>query len=257
MGNEMWLIRVFTIFLATNIVLWPAQAEKLCLKAVVRGKAKKVRMRSLVAETCPRGFTELADSSSFQGAKGENGSQGPKGDTGAQGNKGDTGDTGPQGPRGEALSLYDNTTALIGPIIDIGCRWLNTAPVTAESRFDRATVLLTVDNTQYHLCASLSGFIHPSGVAYADPDCVGQAYLFPNSLPSSASTLVSAYAIGGTTGNSVLYEADYQSGSASYTRRSYTNTEGTCTNSETTETLIPAIEKLNLSASFSVPFSIE
>jgi hypothetical protein len=53
-----------------------AFADKLCLQTQVNRKNFRVTNRSVVAATCPRGFTELADTSRFQGPAG---AQGPAG----------------------------------------------------------------------------------------------------------------------------------------------------------------------------------
>ena len=251
----MTLSRFFIILFLSVFCLTSANAEKVCLKGNVRGKAKKVRLSTVVAESCPRGFTELLDSSSLQGPKGDTGATGATGNTGP---KGDTGDTGPQGPRGEALSLYDSTGTLIGPIVDIGCRWTETSQISGDNRFDRVTARLVVDGLPYLLCASQAGFLNILVVRYGGADCSGQAFIDASfGMPTTANTLLIPGAIGTTGGEQVLYATDYQSGAASYVRRSYSDGEEVCTNNEATETLFPAIEVLNLTNAFSAPFEIQ
>jgi hypothetical protein len=59
-----------------------AVADKLCLQTTVNKKTFKVTNKSVVAATCPKGYTALADTSTFQGpagSQGPSGSQGPAG----------------------------------------------------------------------------------------------------------------------------------------------------------------------------------
>lgn len=62
-----------------------AVADKLCLQTTVNKKTFKVTNKRVLAATCPKGYTELADTSSFQGAAGATGAQGAAGATGAEG----------------------------------------------------------------------------------------------------------------------------------------------------------------------------
>ena len=65
-----------------------AVADKLCLQTTVNKKTFKATNKSVVAATCPKGYTELADTSSFQGAAGATGATGATGAQGAQGSAG-------------------------------------------------------------------------------------------------------------------------------------------------------------------------
>ena len=53
-----------------------AVADKLCLQSTVNKKTFKVTNKSVVAATCPKGYTALADTSSFQGPAGATGAAG-------------------------------------------------------------------------------------------------------------------------------------------------------------------------------------
>jgi hypothetical protein len=53
-----------------------AFADKLCLQTTVNRKTFKTTNKSVVAATCPRNFTELADTSRFQGPAGATGARG-------------------------------------------------------------------------------------------------------------------------------------------------------------------------------------
>jgi len=53
-----------------------AFADKLCLQTTVNKKTFKATNKSVVAASCPKGFTELADTSRFQGAAGATGAAG-------------------------------------------------------------------------------------------------------------------------------------------------------------------------------------
>jgi hypothetical protein len=56
-----------------------AFADKLCIQTTVNRKTLKATNKSVVSATCPKGFTELADTSRFQGSAGATGAQGPAG----------------------------------------------------------------------------------------------------------------------------------------------------------------------------------
>ena len=53
-----------------------ALADKLCIQTTVNKKTFKATNKSVVAATCPKGYTELADTSRFQGATGAQGAAG-------------------------------------------------------------------------------------------------------------------------------------------------------------------------------------
>lgn len=79
-------------------------AENLCAKVVLRERGGTTRARIVSTTTsasCPRGYTRLVDTSSFQGERGETGPAGEKGPQGEQGAQGPEGAQGPQGPAGE------------------------------------------------------------------------------------------------------------------------------------------------------------
>jgi hypothetical protein len=56
-----------------------AFADKLCLQSTVNKKTLKVTNKSVVAAKCPKGYTVLADTSSFQGPAGAQGATGARG----------------------------------------------------------------------------------------------------------------------------------------------------------------------------------
>lgn len=56
-----------------------AIADKLCLQTTVNKKTFKVTNRTVVAATCPKGYTAIADTSSFQGPAGAQGAAGARG----------------------------------------------------------------------------------------------------------------------------------------------------------------------------------
>lgn len=65
--------------LAAAVILCVAStafADKLCLQTKVNRKNFRATNRSVVAATCPKGFTELADTSRFQGPAGAAGARG-------------------------------------------------------------------------------------------------------------------------------------------------------------------------------------
>jgi hypothetical protein len=64
-----------SIILTTSTAL----ADKLCLQSTVNKRTFKVTNKSVVAAKCPKGYTQLADTSKFQGPAG------PQGPAGAQG----------------------------------------------------------------------------------------------------------------------------------------------------------------------------
>ena len=80
------LVGLMVVSLASS-----AMADKLCLQTTVNKKTFKVTNKTVTAATCPKGYAELADTSSFQG---------PAGATGAQGAAGAAGATGAQGAAG-------------------------------------------------------------------------------------------------------------------------------------------------------------
>jgi hypothetical protein len=86
--NKRMLTKEKLSILAAAVILCvtsTAFADKLCLKIKVNRKNFKVRTKSVVAATCPRGFKELADTSKFQGPRGAAGAQGPRGAQGPSG----------------------------------------------------------------------------------------------------------------------------------------------------------------------------
>ena len=72
-------LKIATLLIATLALVHTAAADKLCLQSTVNKKTLKVTNKSVVAAKCPKGYTELADTSSFQGATGATGAQGPAG----------------------------------------------------------------------------------------------------------------------------------------------------------------------------------
>ena len=83
------LVGLMVVSLASS-----AMADKLCLQTTVNKKTFKVTNKTVTAATCPKGYAELADTSSFQGPAGAAGA------TGAQGAQGVAGATGPAGAQG-------------------------------------------------------------------------------------------------------------------------------------------------------------
>lgn len=69
-------LKIVTFVLATTALVQTAAADKLCLQTTVNKKTFKATNKSVVAATCPKGYTELADTSSFQGATGARGPAG-------------------------------------------------------------------------------------------------------------------------------------------------------------------------------------
>ncbi len=89
-------IRIFAGLLAL-LISSSASAEKLCLKVVVNKKNGKVTTSRTIAASCPRGFTELVDTSAFVGPQGPAGLRGPTGPAGANGINGTDGTNGTNG----------------------------------------------------------------------------------------------------------------------------------------------------------------
>lgn len=83
---------VTTLSLAT--VVGSAQADKVCLKVAFNKKTSKVTTSSAVATTCPSGFKELVDTSTFVGPQGAAGANGTNGSSGASGTNGTNGTNG-------------------------------------------------------------------------------------------------------------------------------------------------------------------
>jgi hypothetical protein len=77
--NKQMITKTKLSILAAAVILCvtsTAFADKLCLQTTVNRKTFKTTNKSVVAATCPRGFTELADTSSFQGPAGATGASG-------------------------------------------------------------------------------------------------------------------------------------------------------------------------------------
>jgi hypothetical protein len=263
MGNRILIVLaagVITILSATG-----ATADKLCLKTTVNKKTLKITTVSAIAATCPSGYTAIANTDYFVGPEGEVGPQGavgsqgavgpqgPQGPQGATGAKGDTGDTGPQGPAGAGVSLYDSSAGLVGPVGSVGCQFYAEPD---RKPMERVSVLLTIDNRTYSVCASLDEFIATTDVAFASTGCTGQAYLFPYSVPSTTPTLFTAGRVTAAGSQRILYRPDYVTGSSTITRRSHYNSDGLCIDSTATETLFPAIQVSNLSTNYPAPLEV-
>ena len=95
MKKVLLTLLVTTLSLAT--VADSAQADKLCLKVAFNKKTSKVTTSSTVATTCPAGFRELVDTSTFVGLQGAAGTNGSNGATGAAGSNGANGTNGTNG----------------------------------------------------------------------------------------------------------------------------------------------------------------
>ena len=65
------LVGLMVVSLASS-----AMADKLCLQTTVNRRTLRATNKSVVAATCPRGYTQLADTSSFRGATGPAGAAG-------------------------------------------------------------------------------------------------------------------------------------------------------------------------------------
>jgi hypothetical protein len=63
-------LKIATLILATIALAQTAAADKLCLQSKVNKKTLKVTNKSVVAAKCPRGYTAIANTSSFQGPAG-------------------------------------------------------------------------------------------------------------------------------------------------------------------------------------------
>ena len=77
--NKQMITKTKLSILAAAVILCitsTAFADKLCLQTTVNRKTFKTTNKSVVAATCPKGFTELADTSSFQGPAGATGERG-------------------------------------------------------------------------------------------------------------------------------------------------------------------------------------
>jgi hypothetical protein len=74
--NKQMITKTKLSILAAAVILCitsTAFADKLCLQTTVNRKTFKTTNKSVVAATCPKGFTELADTSRFQGPAGARG----------------------------------------------------------------------------------------------------------------------------------------------------------------------------------------
>lgn len=65
------LVGLMVVSLASS-----AMADKLCLQTTINKKTFKVTNKTVTAATCPKGYTQLADTSSFTGATGPAGASG-------------------------------------------------------------------------------------------------------------------------------------------------------------------------------------
>lgn len=247
----------FLIVFATGVITilsapW-ANADKLCLKTTVNKKTLKATTVSALAAKCPSGYTAIADTDFFVGPEGDVGPQGAVGPQGSVGPQGVQGATGPQGAAGAGVSLYDSSDGLVGPVGSVGCQFYAEPD---RKPMERVSVLLTIDNRTYSVCASLDEFIATTDVAFASTGCTGQAYLFPYSVPSTTSTLFTAGRVTAAGSQRILYRPDYVTGASTITRRSHYNSDGLCTDSTATETLFPAIQVSNLSTAYPAPLEV-
>jgi len=227
----------FAVILGAQFsALQTASADKLCLKTTVDKKSLKTKHRSIVTSSCPAGYTELADSGTFTGPAGTQGSAGAT------------------GPAGAVLKLYDSADTEISPVINVGCQQFFSD--NQRKPFEWVTVLLTLENRTYPLCASTEEFVATTDVAFASPSCTGQAFLFPYAVPSSASGLFDAAHVTAAGSDRILYRPDYAAGQQLVTRHSSRNSEGTCSDSTATEMLYPAVQVLDLGGAYVGPFEV-
>lgn len=249
--------------LTTLLPVESSQADKLCIKTTVNKKTLKATTVGALGATCPSGYSAIANTDYFIGPKGDTGPQGSVGPQGVQGNqgiqgatgaKGDTGNTGPQGPAGAVTSLYDSSDALVGPVASVGCQQFFSD--NQRKPIERVTVLLTISSLTYPVCVSADEFVATSDIAFAATGCTGQAYLFPYNVPSSAATLFTAGHVIAAGSQRALYRIDYTAGPASFTRRSYYNTDGLCIDTTATESLFPAIQVSNLTTAYPAPLEV-
>ena len=90
-------------FLAILLLGSEAQADRVCMKATLaRGKISQRVKNVSSSAACPRGYSQLVDTSQLTGPPGP---VGPAGSTGPAGTPGDTGPMGPTGPAGAAGSI--------------------------------------------------------------------------------------------------------------------------------------------------------
>ena len=68
--GKMKALKIATLILAILALAQSATADKLCLQSTVNKKTLKVTNKSVVAAKCPKGYTAIADTSSFQGPAG-------------------------------------------------------------------------------------------------------------------------------------------------------------------------------------------
>lgn len=105
---------IFPLILLTCLCAFNANADVLCAKksqSVSKNKFSFSSAIKVASDSCPSGYSEVLNTSSFKGDTGATGATGSKGDTGntgptgAQGIQGPAGATGPQGvPGTPALS---------------------------------------------------------------------------------------------------------------------------------------------------------
>lgn len=75
---------ILSVLMSLSVVS-TSMADKLCLQTKVNKKTFKVTNKRVIAPACPKGYTELADTSSFQGPAGATGATGATGARGAAG----------------------------------------------------------------------------------------------------------------------------------------------------------------------------
>jgi hypothetical protein len=154
-------------FLSVSI----CSADKLCLKSTLNNKTLKIKNTKVIASTCPRGYTELVDTSIFKGDIGDTGPKGAKGDAGVQGAKGDNGasayDTMPSGTtvRGVLSVTRDSFTAISFP-----------APIPQELTNNDVMIVVTAAVNPTNGCTVTTDCISSAEIAKAIP-CTGTADL--------------------------------------------------------------------------------
>ncbi len=183
--------------LVTMAVASTAVADKVCLQTTVNKKTFKVTNKGVIAAQCPKGYTELVDTSTLQGpagARGPAGAQGPAGAPGRNGAKGDTGNAGSTGPKGDkgdrGPSAFDTiptgTTVrgVIGgiPFQDSGGSpedsWvMQSLPAPASQPIGKADIIIARTATVTAACPTLTTCFHENELTKDSSVCTGTADL--------------------------------------------------------------------------------
>lgn len=176
-------LRIATLIIVTIALAQTATADKLCLQSTVNKKTFKVTNKSVVAAKCPKGYTELADTSSFQGPAGATGPAGARGPSAFDVIPSGTTVTGFIGQGLEervasSVYIYASIPAKIPtPLVDSTVIIKANSPLLADC--GSINCLSLREQADNHLCTG----------TYQNPTApAGYVCIYPTSLPSNIAT---------------------------------------------------------------------